>query len=126
MTMLGRCDAYGKQEKWLDSGPNVGGEVVVTPPRGLPGACRNGVGINTVRYYEREGLLREPLAQSSHRDDDMSGMKPAATEKLADFEAKLAELEQTCASLQTLVASCPGHDALEQCLILDALAREPT
>jgi DNA-binding transcriptional MerR regulator len=45
--------------------------------------------------------IRDLLALSSHRDDDMVGMKAAATEKLADVHAKLAELDRirnTCAS----------------------------
>lgn len=122
-------------------------------------AQRSGVNIDTVRYYEREGLLplaqrlasgyrvyddpdvkrlrfvrrakalgftlpeiRELLALSDHRDDDMASLKSAAIEKLASVESKLAELNRIRAGLQTLVASCPGHGALEQCPILNALA----
>lgn len=122
-------------------------------------AQRAGVGIDTVRYYEREGLLpkaqrlasgyrvydaddarrlrfvrrakalgftlpeiRELLALSGHRQDDMAGMKAAATEKLADVRAKLAELERMRAGLEALIAACPGHGALAQCPILTALA----
>lgn len=124
-------------------------------------AQRAGVGIDTVRYYEREGLLpkaqrlasgyrvynenevrrlrfvrrakalgftlpeiRELLALSAHRDDDMAGMKAAASEKLADVHAKLAELNRIREGLEALVASCPGHGALEQCPILNALAED--
>lgn len=124
-------------------------------------AQRAGVGIDTVRYYEKEGLLpkaqrlasgyrvydqqdarrlrfvrrakalgftlpeiRELLALSDHRDDDMAAMKAAATEKLADVQAKIAELDRIRAGLETLVESCPGHGALEQCPILNALAED--
>lgn len=124
-------------------------------------AQRAGVGIDTVRYYEREGLLpraqrlasgyrtyeehdvkrlrfvrrakalgftlpevRELLELSAHRDDDMAAMKAAAIGKIADVEAKLAELERMRSGLRALAASCPGHGALEQCPILDALAGE--
>jgi Cu(I)-responsive transcriptional regulator len=124
-------------------------------------AQRAGVGIDTVRYYEREGLLpkaqrlasgyriydgndvqrmrfvrrakalgftlqeiRDLLALSSHGDDDMASMKSAAIEKLADVNAKLTELERIRVGLETLVASCPGHGALEQCPILNALAQD--
>jgi len=120
------------------------------------------VNIDTVRYYERQGLLPEPrrlrsgyrqyevgdvsrlrfvrrakalgftlqeirdlLELSSHREKDMAGMKSAATEKLADVEAKLAELTRIRDGLEMLVASCPGHGALDQCPILDALAGDP-
>ena len=122
-------------------------------------ARRAGVNIDTVRYYERQGLLpkaerlasgyrvyteedakrlrfvrrakalgftlleiRELLELSSHRDDDMAAMKTAAIGKIDDVKAKLAELERIRAGLETLVASCPGHGALDQCPILDALA----
>lgn len=124
-------------------------------------AHRADVGIDTVRYYEREGLLpkaprlasgyrvydeddvrrlrfvrrakalgftlpeiRELLALSGHRQDDMAGMKAAASEKLADVHAKLAELNRIREGLEALVAACPGHGALEQCPILNALAED--
>ena len=124
-------------------------------------AHRSEVGIDTVRYYERQGLLpaperlasgyrcydqsdvarlrfvrrakalgftlaeiRELLALSGRREDDMSGLKAAATEKLADVEVKLAELTRIRNGLKTLVASCPGLGALEQCPILNALAED--
>lgn len=125
-------------------------------------AQRAGVGIDTVRYYERQTLLplperlasgyrrynqsdvlrlqfvrrakalgftlveiRDLLALSSHRDDDMAAMKTAASQKLADVEARLVELTRIRDGLQTLVTSCPGHGALERCPILNALAEEP-
>jgi len=124
-------------------------------------AKQSGTAIDTVRYYERQGLLPAPhrrasgyreytaddvrrlrfvrrakvlgfnlteirdlLALSSHRDDDMAGVKAAAIEKLADVEAKLAELTRIRDGLKTLVASCPGHGALGQCPILNALAED--
>ena len=124
-------------------------------------AKRSGVGIDAVRYYEREGLLpkvqrlasgyrvyadadlkrlrfvsrakalgftlqeiRDLLALSDNRGGDMAELKPAATEKLDSVESKLAELERIRAGLQALVTSCPGHGALEQCPILNALAED--
>lgn len=124
-------------------------------------AQRAGVGIDTVRYYERQGLLpapsrqasgyrryeptdivrlrfvrrakamgftlleiRELLALSGLRENDMAGLKNAAVEKLADVEGKLAELTRIRDGLKALVASCPGHGALERCPILNALAEE--
>jgi len=126
-------------------------------------ARRAEVGIDTVRYYERQGLLpaperlasgyrrydqsdvarlrfvrrakalgftlveiRELLALSGRREDDMGGLKAAAIEKLTDVEAKLAELTRIRNGLKTLVASCPGHGALDQCPILNALAEDNT
>jgi len=120
-----------------------------------------GVPIDTVRYYERQGLLPAPsrtasgyrqyghddvgrlrfvrrakalgftleeirdlLGLSARREADMAGMKAAAIQKLADIDDKLAELQRIRAGLDALVASCPGHGALEHCPILDALADE--
>ena len=124
-------------------------------------AQRAGVSIDTVRYYERQGLLPEParqasgyrsyvsgdvgrlqfvrrakalgftleeirdlLALSGRRDDDMGGLKTAAGEKLADVEAKISELIRIRDGLRTLVDACPGHGALERCPILNALVEE--
>ena len=120
-----------------------------------------GVPIDTVRYYERQGLLplpartasgyrqyghddaarlrfvrrakalgftleeiRELLGLSARREADMAGMKAAAMQKLADIDDKLAELQRMRAGLDSLIASCPGHGALEHCPILDTLADE--
>jgi DNA-binding transcriptional MerR regulator len=66
--------------------------------------------------------IRELLALSGRREDDMGGLKAAATEKLADVERKLDELQRIRDGLRALVASCPGHGALERCPILAALA----
>lgn len=122
-------------------------------------ARRAGVGIDTVRYYEREGLLpqaqrlasgyrvygtavlqrlrficrakalgftlpeiRDLLALSDHRGDDMATLRAAAVDKLHNVEARLAELNRVREGLQALVTSCPGHGALAQCPILNALA----
>jgi MerR family transcriptional regulator, copper efflux regulator len=124
-------------------------------------AQRAEVNIDTVRYYERQGLLPAPqrlrsgyrqyesqdvsrlrfvrrakalgftlieirdlLELSSHREKDMASMKAAAMLKLDDVEEKLAELTRIRNGLKTLVASCPGHGALEKCPILNALSEE--
>ncbi len=121
------------------------------------------VGIDTVRYYERQGLLPEPSRQASgyrrydqsdvarlrfvrrakalgftlveirelltlstRPEDDMGSLKAAATAKLSDVESKLTELTRIRDGLRTLVASCPGHGALKQCPILNALAEDDT
>ncbi len=122
---------------------------------------RADTGIDTVRFYEREGLLPQPLRQASgyrlyeasdvsrlrfirrakalgftlseirellalsgRREDDMAGLKIAATEKLADVESKLAELSRIRDGLLALVTACPGHGALDRCPILNALAED--
>ena len=122
---------------------------------------RTGIGIDTVRYYERQGLLRpasrmasgyrlfdaedvsrlqfirrakvlgftleeirDLLALSDQRDDDMASLKALASAKLADVERRLAELERMRDGLRTLVDACPGHGAMARCPILNALAED--
>ena len=68
--------------------------------------------------------IRDLLALSDHRDDDMAALKGLATEKLADVQAKLAELNRIREGLETLVVACPGHGALAQCPILNALSED--
>lgn len=124
-------------------------------------AQRSQVAIDTVRYYERQGLLPEPPRQASgyrsygsddvmrlrfvrraktlgftlqeirellelsaHRNDDMASLKAAASAKLASINNKINEMQRIRDGLHELVASCPGHGALDQCPILNALARE--
>lgn len=124
-------------------------------------AQRADVAIDTVRYYERNGILPKPdrqasgyrrygeddvarlrfvrrakalgftlveirdlLALSGRRAEDMAGLKAAAIEKLGDVEHKLEALTRIRDGLQALVASCPGHGPLDRCPILAALAEE--
>ena len=68
--------------------------------------------------------IRDLLALSGRREDDMGNLKAVAAEKLSDIETKLIELTRIRDGLRTLVASCPGHGALEQCPILNALAED--
>ena len=68
--------------------------------------------------------VRDLLALSSRREDDMGSLKQAAQQKLAGVEAKLAELTRIRDGLRTLVQACPGHGALEACPILHALDEE--
>lgn len=53
----------------------------------------------------------------------MAGLKAAAS-KLADIDRKLDESTRIRAGLETLVTACPGHGALAQCPILNALAED--
>ena len=124
-------------------------------------ARRTDVGIDTVRYYEQQGLMRpasrmpsgyrlfdeedvsrlhfirrakalgftlteirELLALSDNRDDDMASLKAAAQDKLRDVEQRMLELARVRDGLRTLVDACPGHGALKRCPILNALAEE--
>lgn len=122
-------------------------------------AKRAGVRIDTVRYYERHGLLapktrlasgyrrygslelsrlrfirraqalgftlkevRELLALSKRRD--VARVKRAAQEKLAEVEARLADLRRMREGLLSLIATCPGHGPAESCPILKALGEK--
>ena len=122
-------------------------------------AERAGVAIDTVRYYERNGLLqpagrlasgyrrygeaelkrlrfirrakvlgftlediRSLLALSAERN--VAKVKRAAQIKLADIDARIAELERVRGGLHTLIAACPGHGRAEACPILNALNDE--
>jgi Cu(I)-responsive transcriptional regulator len=122
-------------------------------------AKRAGVSTDTVRYYERGGLLspkarlasgyrryselevarlrfirraqalgfslkevKQLLALSSLRD--VSRVKRAAQEKLADVEERIASLERVRDGLANLVAACPGHGRAADCPILKALGNE--
>ncbi|WP_018973821.1 heavy metal-responsive transcriptional regulator [Rudaea cellulosilytica] len=118
-----------------------------------------GVAIDTVRYYERNGLLQPAgrLASGYRRygeaelrrlrfirrakalgfsledirtllelsaERSVAKVKRVAQLKLADIEARIAELERVGAGLRKLIAACPGHGRAEACPILNALTDE--
>jgi MerR family transcriptional regulator, copper efflux regulator len=122
-------------------------------------AKRAGVGIDTVRYYERNGLLapqrrlssgyrrysplelarlrfirraqklgftlkeiRSLLSLSAQRN--VAQVKRSAQAKLADVEARIADLQRVREGLAGLIAACPGHGTAADCPILQALASE--
>lgn len=124
-------------------------------------AKRAGVAIDTIRYYEREGLLPEParrpsgyrsygedtvaqlrfirraknlgftleeirelLALSADRQRGVKAVKQRAQQRLAEIEARIAELQRVRAGLAQLIEVCPGHGKPEQCPILRALDGE--
>lgn len=117
-----------------------------------------GVNVQTVRYYERRGLLEEPPRRASgYREypesdvarlgfirraqalgftlteiDDLLSLRvdPRTTsadvhrrveEKLADVEAKLADLRRIRGALRELAASCKAHGPVGECPFLEAL-----
>jgi MerR family copper efflux transcriptional regulator len=96
-------------------------------------AKRGGVGIDTVRYYERNGLLapRTRLASGYRRygelelaQRDVGRVKRSAQAKLVDVEARIAALERVRDGLATLIEACPGHGRAADCPILRALTEE--
>jgi hypothetical protein len=66
-------------------------------------AKRAGVSIDTVRYYERDGLL---------------------SPKLTDVERRIAELERVRNGLANLISVCRGHGRAADCPIPRALGDE--
>lgn len=124
-------------------------------------ARRAGVGVDTVRYYERAGLLaprarlpsgyrryselevarlrfirraqalgftlrevRELLGLSARRD--VARIKRSAQAKLADVEARIADLQRIRDGLAELIAACPGHGRAADCPILRSLEGDPS
>ena len=118
-----------------------------------------GVGIDTVRYYERNGLLAPSmrLASGYRRYGELelarlrfirraqklgftlkeinsllnlsarrnvAQVKRAAQTKLADVEARIADLQRVREGLALLVEACPGHGQSSECPILRALSNE--
>jgi MerR family copper efflux transcriptional regulator len=118
-----------------------------------------GVRIDTVRYYERNGLLapRGRLASGYRRYGDLElarlrfirraqklgfslkeieallnlsakrnveQIKRTAIAKLADVDARIADLQRVRDGLSHLVEACPGHGQLADCPIVRALSYE--
>jgi Cu(I)-responsive transcriptional regulator len=116
-----------------------------------------GVGIDTVRYYERNGLLvpKSRLASGYRRYGEqeiarlrfirraqklgftlkeiqsllslsarrnVAQVKRAAQSKLADVDARIADLQRVRAGLALLVEACPGHGQPAECPILRAMS----
>ncbi|GLQ46284.1 Cu(I)-responsive transcriptional regulator [Dyella lipolytica] len=121
-------------------------------------AKRAGVPIDTIRYYEREGLLPEPLrrasgyrsynettisrlrfirrakglgftleeigellALSADRHRGVKAVRQRAQQRLANIDARIAELTRIRQGLEQLIEACPGRGDPEQCPILRAL-----
>jgi MerR family mercuric resistance operon transcriptional regulator len=112
-----------------------------------------GVGVETVRYYQRRGLLAVPPRAGSirrygsedvrrlrfirraqaagftleeiaellalDRTDDRARVRAMATERLAALDARIAELEQSRASLERLRSVCAGGKS-GPCPIIEA------
>jgi DNA-binding transcriptional MerR regulator len=137
--------------------------VRVERPRTIGQLAREtGVHVETIRYYERRGLLRQPRRASGrqrHYDDDARRVvafirrvqalgfslaeiaqmlalrgssnparcdraRAAATAKLRDVEAKIADLEAVRDRLEQLVAACGSKDLGRDCPLLAAFEEE--
>jgi MerR family mercuric resistance operon transcriptional regulator len=122
-----------------------------------------GLGVETVRFYERQGLIKEPARSESgyrqYRPETIqrlqfivraktlgftlqeigdlldlqatpgagcADVQTRAEAKIADIEARIAQLEAMKQTLGDLVAQCCGEGPVSDCPILDALDEEPT
>lgn len=121
-------------------------------------ARQAGVGIETVRFYERQGLLEEPERRASgYRQYDSEAIavlrfirrakelgftlkeikgllalrldasatqaevRQQAKAKVADIDARIADLQRMRDALQQLIRKCHGDGAARACPILEAL-----
>lgn len=124
-------------------------------------ARRAGVPIDTVRYYERNGLLPAPARrESGYRDyaedditrlafvlcakalgfslaevrelaallhdgaTDAGDLRALAQARLAQIEARLAELARLRDALRRVIDDCPGEGPLDACPIRAAVVEE--
>jgi MerR family transcriptional regulator, copper efflux regulator len=67
-------------------------------------------------------LLKLSDQRQSDSAADMIQLREAATAKLIDIEARIAELNRMRKGLAQLIATCPGHGRLAACPILSALS----
>ena len=109
-------------------------QLLPTPQRSPSGYRRYAeedvVRLNFIRRAKALGFsleeISELMAISEGRHGDMAAMKQAARTKLAEVEARQAELARVHDALLHLVDACPGHGALAECPIIAALGKEPT
>lgn len=107
-------------------------QLLPTPQRSASGyrryADEDVTRLNFIRRAKALGFsleeIGELMAISDGRHGDMAAMKQAASAKLAQVEARQAELARMHAALLTLVDACPGHGALSECPIIAALGKE--
>jgi MerR family copper efflux transcriptional regulator len=83
--------------------------------------------VNRLRFIRRAKDLgfsleeiRELLTLSDERDTGVASIRAIATRRLADVEARLAELQRLRDGLKDLVDACPGHGDPGRCPILNA------
>ena len=109
-------------------------QLLPTPQRSASGYRRYAeedvTRLNFIRRAKALGFtleeITELMAISEGRHGDVAAMKAAAGAKLAQVQARQAELALVHAALQRLVDACPGEGALGACPIIAALGKEST
>lgn len=121
-------------------------------------AKRVGIGVETVRFYERKGLVKAPpRSPSGYRlypdaavdrlrfvlrakelgftleqigilldlrvgaDRACDEVRALASDRLADVEDKLEQLQQIARVLREVISTCDDNGRTDECPILDAL-----
>jgi Hg(II)-responsive transcriptional regulator len=123
-------------------------------------ADQAGVGIDTVRFYERRGLLPKPqrtaagyrlydessisrirfvrrakqlgftldeieiLLQLQDKGGRKAEVKSITTRKLAQIDAKIADLARMRKVLTALASECSGQGSISSCPIIEAMAED--
>jgi DNA-binding transcriptional MerR regulator len=88
-------------------------------------ARKAGVGVETVRFYEREGLLEEPPRRASgYRQYSDQVVKQRTEAKIAEVEQKLVELQRMRQALLQVASLCIGRGPTGRCPMLDALDQQ--
>lgn len=101
-------------------------------------ASAAGVNIETIRYYQRKGLLAVPARQRGEiptldevaglmtlgEDADCGKARLMAERKLSDVRARLEDLGRLAAALESLVADCSAARPTTQCPLIAALQSE--
>jgi DNA-binding transcriptional MerR regulator len=106
-------------------------------------ARRAGVGVETVRFYEREGLLEEPPRRASgyrqyseqvvtrlhfikRAQTSCDEVRQRTEKKLAEVERKLVELQRMRQAVLQVHSLCSGQGPTGRCPMLDALDQQET
>lgn len=118
-----------------------------------------GVGVETIRYYQRRGLIEVPpkpidgsyrvyseatverirfirrsqklnfslreieglLSLRTQNEADAGDVRRLATEKIAEVEQKIDQLQKIRNELRALLRRCPGSGSTQCCTILETL-----
>ena len=83
-------------------------------------ARQGGVGVETVRYYQRRALMRTPRSDGVRTYDEVD--RERALERIAALDLRIAQLSEARAALQRLARQC-AETSDGPCPILGAFER---